>query len=112
MYIKSTTCYSYVRDKGSVIVPSVRQLQKVASGLNVTPGLSTLANENYLRDESIDEESFFFLDNEQGRSYHRIKDTGPPSYRSPNMCNYSPTNRAPISKKGPEGILIQGTPQR
>ncbi|GFV05026.1 hypothetical protein TNCV_222431 [Trichonephila clavipes] len=27
----------------------VKQLQRVASGLNVTPGLSTLANENYLR---------------------------------------------------------------
>ncbi|GFX52925.1 hypothetical protein TNCV_3227931 [Trichonephila clavipes] len=50
MYIKSTTCYSYVRDKGNIILPSVRQLQRVASGLNVTPGLSTLANENYLRD--------------------------------------------------------------
>ncbi|GFY32569.1 transposable element P transposase [Trichonephila clavipes] len=49
MYIKSTTCYSYVRDKGNIILPSVRQLQRVASGLNVTPGLSTLANENYLR---------------------------------------------------------------
>ncbi|GFS69915.1 hypothetical protein TNCV_3102111 [Trichonephila clavipes] len=43
----------------------------------------------------------------QGRSSRRINDTGPPSYRSPNMCNYSPTNRAPLSKKGPEGILIQ-----
>ncbi|GFS57752.1 transposable element P transposase [Trichonephila clavipes] len=51
MYIKSATCYSYVRDKGNIILPSVRQLQRVASGLyiNVTPGLSTLANENYLR---------------------------------------------------------------
>ncbi|GFV35625.1 transposable element P transposase [Trichonephila clavipes] len=53
MYIKSTTCYSYVRDKGNIILPSVRQLQRVASELyiyiNVTPGLSTLANENYLR---------------------------------------------------------------
>ncbi|GFW54105.1 uncharacterized protein TNCV_3829131 [Trichonephila clavipes] len=49
MYIKSTPCYSYVRDKGNIILPSVRQLQIVASGLNVTPGLSTLANENYLR---------------------------------------------------------------
>ncbi|GFU00313.1 transposable element Tc3 transposase [Trichonephila clavipes] len=31
----------------------------------------------------------------QGRSYHRISrinDTGPPSYKSPNMCNYSTTN--------------------
>ncbi|GFX43151.1 hypothetical protein TNCV_2711951 [Trichonephila clavipes] len=46
MYIKSTTCYSYVRDKGNIILSSVRQ---AASGLNVTPGLSTLANENYLR---------------------------------------------------------------
>ncbi|GFX45967.1 THAP-type domain-containing protein [Trichonephila clavipes] len=51
MYIKSTTCYSYVRYKRNIILPSVRQLQRVASGLcvNVTPGLSTLSNENYLR---------------------------------------------------------------
>ncbi|GFT16745.1 hypothetical protein TNCV_1333591 [Trichonephila clavipes] len=49
MYIKSTTCCSYVRDKGNKIFPSVRQLQIVAAGLNVTPGLSTLANENSLR---------------------------------------------------------------
>ncbi|GFW10097.1 hypothetical protein TNCV_4208601 [Trichonephila clavipes] len=35
----------------NIILLSVRQLQRVASGLNVTPGLSTLANENYLRDK-------------------------------------------------------------
>ncbi|GFV78916.1 integrase catalytic domain-containing protein [Trichonephila clavipes] len=44
----------------------------------------------------------------QGHSYRRFSDTGPPSYRDPNMCNYSPTNRASISKKGPGSILIQG----
>ncbi|GFX89977.1 transposable element P transposase [Trichonephila clavipes] len=49
MYIKSTTCYSYVRDKGNIILPSVRQLQSCVWIINVTPGLSTLANENYLR---------------------------------------------------------------
>ncbi|GFV80371.1 hypothetical protein TNCV_2259751 [Trichonephila clavipes] len=27
---------------------------------------------------------------------------------SSDMCNYSPTNMAPVSKKGPEEILIQG----
>ncbi|GFV39356.1 hypothetical protein TNCV_1230581 [Trichonephila clavipes] len=32
----------------------------------------------------------------------RINDTGPSSYRGPNMCNYSPTNRALISKKAPQ----------
>ncbi|GFX82621.1 hypothetical protein TNCV_1192961 [Trichonephila clavipes] len=37
---------------------------------------------------------------EQGRSYRRINDTGPPSYRVPNICNYNLTKRAPISKKG------------
>ncbi|GFX80173.1 hypothetical protein TNCV_2108171 [Trichonephila clavipes] len=26
----------------------------------------------------------------QGRSDHRINDTGYPSYRGPNICNYSP----------------------
>ncbi|GFX33973.1 hypothetical protein TNCV_911751 [Trichonephila clavipes] len=31
----------------------------------------------------------------------RINDTGPPSNRSPNMCNYSSTNKALISKQGP-----------
>ncbi|GFT51934.1 reverse transcriptase domain-containing protein [Trichonephila clavipes] len=30
---------------------------------------------------------------------HRINDTGSPSYRGPNMCNYSPRNKALISKK-------------
>ncbi|GFT91476.1 hypothetical protein TNCV_4286251 [Trichonephila clavipes] len=35
------------------------------------------------------------------RSYRRINDTGFPSYRGPNMCNYSPTNRAPVPKKRP-----------
>ncbi|GFY35007.1 hypothetical protein TNCV_5043831 [Trichonephila clavipes] len=43
---------------------------------------------------------------QQGCSYRRINDTGPTSYRGPNMCNYSPTHRAPISKKRPEAILI------
>ncbi|GFW70637.1 histone-lysine N-methyltransferase SETMAR [Trichonephila clavipes] len=40
----------------------------------------------------------------QGRSYRRISrinDTGPPSYRGPNMYNYSPTTMASMSKKGP-----------
>ncbi|GFS92028.1 hypothetical protein TNCV_4635561 [Trichonephila clavipes] len=50
----------------------------------------------------------YFSYHKQGRSYHRLSDTGPPNYRGSNMCNYSPTNRVPISKKGPEGILIQG----
>ncbi|GFW71993.1 hypothetical protein TNCV_4788811 [Trichonephila clavipes] len=36
-----------------------------------------------------------------GRGYRRINDTRPPSYRGPNVSNYSPTNRAPISKNGP-----------
>ncbi|GFV93362.1 hypothetical protein TNCV_3685851 [Trichonephila clavipes] len=49
MYIKSTACYSYVRDKEDRILTSLRQLQIVASGLNDTPGLSTLVNESYLR---------------------------------------------------------------
>ncbi|GFS56905.1 hypothetical protein TNCV_2661141 [Trichonephila clavipes] len=68
---------------------------------------------------------FEILNPPQKRSYRRINDTGtptkkgiqeilirgplttsyassePPSNRSPNKCNYSPTNRAPISKKGP-----------
>ncbi|GFW86047.1 hypothetical protein TNCV_1968551 [Trichonephila clavipes] len=26
------------------------------------------------------------------------------------MCNYSPTNRAPISKKGPKGIFYASVP--
>ncbi|GFV30628.1 hypothetical protein TNCV_2231581 [Trichonephila clavipes] len=46
-----------------------------------------------------------------GRSYHRISrinDTGVPSYRSPNMCKYNPTNRTPTPKKDPERILMQG----
>ncbi|GFX96170.1 hypothetical protein TNCV_2290591 [Trichonephila clavipes] len=40
----------------------------------------------------------------QGRSYcriSRINDTGPSSYRGPNICNYTITNRAFFSKKGP-----------
>ncbi|GFV52883.1 hypothetical protein TNCV_2875511 [Trichonephila clavipes] len=48
---------------------------------------------------------------QDGRSYRRIShinDTGAPSYRGPNVSNYSPTNSAPISKNGPEGNLIQG----
>ncbi|GFU93303.1 hypothetical protein TNCV_1860341 [Trichonephila clavipes] len=39
-------------------------------------------------------------DKTQGRSYRcisRINYMGPPSYMGSNMCNYSPTNRAPIS---------------
>ncbi|GFV14144.1 hypothetical protein TNCV_526181 [Trichonephila clavipes] len=35
------------------------------------------------------------------RSYRRIIDTGPPSYKVPNMCNCSPTNRALKSGKEP-----------
>ncbi|GFW57197.1 ATP-dependent RNA helicase DHX8 [Trichonephila clavipes] len=49
-----------------------------------------------------------------GRSYHRINhinDMGFPSYRGPNMCNYSPTNRTLISKKGPQGIFDEGPTQ-
>ncbi|GFT95922.1 hypothetical protein TNCV_312511 [Trichonephila clavipes] len=40
----------------------------------------------------------------QGRSYRRfshINDTGRLSYRGPNKCNYSATNRVLISKKEP-----------
>ncbi|GFV97441.1 hypothetical protein TNCV_2039501 [Trichonephila clavipes] len=38
------------RTNDTIFVASiVRQLQRVAPGLKVTPGLSTLANENYLR---------------------------------------------------------------
>ncbi|GFU11944.1 hypothetical protein TNCV_1484091 [Trichonephila clavipes] len=40
------------------------------------------------------------IDLSAGRSYHRINHTGPQAVVSP-TCNYSPTNRAPISKKGP-----------
>ncbi|GFV69229.1 hypothetical protein TNCV_3861521 [Trichonephila clavipes] len=46
----------------------------------------------------------------QGRSYRRIiriDCTGLPSYSGPNMCIYSPNNKALISKKRPGGILIQ-----
>ncbi|GFX14870.1 hypothetical protein TNCV_1486121 [Trichonephila clavipes] len=39
---------------------------------------------------------------DQGRSYRRINDTGPP------ICVTSPTNRAPYLKRGIEEILIQG----
>ncbi|GFX38519.1 hypothetical protein TNCV_2344901 [Trichonephila clavipes] len=42
------------------------------------------------------------------RSYRRIRDTEPPSYKGPNMCNYSPTNRVSYLKLGPEGIVKQG----
>ncbi|GFY33829.1 hypothetical protein TNCV_4595403 [Trichonephila clavipes] len=38
----------------------------------------------------------------------RINDTGSPSYKGSNMCSYGSTNRAPISKKGPDQILMQG----
>ncbi|GFY12993.1 hypothetical protein TNCV_665591 [Trichonephila clavipes] len=44
------------------------------------------------------------VEKDQGRSYRRIShinDTGLPSYRGPNMCSYSPTDRILISKKGP-----------
>ncbi|GFU00142.1 hypothetical protein TNCV_1989601 [Trichonephila clavipes] len=41
----------------------------------------------------------------QGRSYHGINDTGPPSCMGSNMCNFSPTNRAPLSKKEPRKNL-------
>ncbi|GFW04905.1 hypothetical protein TNCV_4881401 [Trichonephila clavipes] len=47
----------------------------------------------------------------QERSYRciiRINITGPPSYRDPNMCNYSITKRALVSKKGSEGVLMRG----
>ncbi|GFX30540.1 hypothetical protein TNCV_3461911 [Trichonephila clavipes] len=44
----------------------------------------------------------------QGRNYRGINDTGPPSYRGSNMCNYSPLTRLPYLKKDPERILIQG----
>ncbi|GFW27951.1 hypothetical protein TNCV_768311 [Trichonephila clavipes] len=37
---------------------------------------------------------------EQGRSYRRINDMGSSNYMGPNMCNYNPTNRVFISKKG------------
>ncbi|GFU46215.1 hypothetical protein TNCV_2155501 [Trichonephila clavipes] len=55
---------------------------------------------------------------DHGRSYRRIShinDTDPHSCRSPNMCNYNPTNRAPKSKKGPRrnfdtGPLTASTP--
>ncbi|GFU55955.1 hypothetical protein TNCV_3971961 [Trichonephila clavipes] len=50
------------------------------------------------------------LEPQQRRSYHRINrinNTGP-SNKGPSMCNYSPTNRTPISINLPEGILIQG----
>ncbi|GFW64174.1 hypothetical protein TNCV_708791 [Trichonephila clavipes] len=48
---------------------------------------------------------------QQGCSYRRISrinDMEPPSHRGVNMCNYSPTKRALIPKKGPEGSLMQG----
>ncbi|GFS91288.1 uncharacterized protein TNCV_1306971 [Trichonephila clavipes] len=38
----------------------------------------------------------------------RINDTEPLGFRGPNKCNYSPTNRVPISKTGSERILKQG----
>ncbi|GFT76820.1 hypothetical protein TNCV_1419491 [Trichonephila clavipes] len=49
----------------------------------------------------IQRSNWVLLDVIQGRSYHRISDTGPPRYRGANMCNYSPTNRVLIHKKGP-----------
>ncbi|GFX55530.1 hypothetical protein TNCV_268181 [Trichonephila clavipes] len=47
----------------------------------------------------------------QERSYRRIDDTGPPSYRGPNTCKYSPPTRAPISKKGHRRNFDTGRPQ-
>ncbi|GFV80392.1 hypothetical protein TNCV_2149261 [Trichonephila clavipes] len=44
----------------------------------------------------------------QKRSYRcisRINDTGPSSYRDPNMFNYSPTNRTLIPKRGQRRIF-------
>ncbi|GFT98121.1 hypothetical protein TNCV_789401 [Trichonephila clavipes] len=35
-----------------------------------------------------------------GSSYRHFKDIGPPNYRRHNMCNYNPTNRVRMSKKG------------
>ncbi|GFT01001.1 hypothetical protein TNCV_4054081 [Trichonephila clavipes] len=46
------------------------------------------------------------------RSYRRISpinDTGPPGYRGPNVCNCSPTNRAPIPKKRPRTSYASGS---
>ncbi|GFX03059.1 hypothetical protein TNCV_4288421 [Trichonephila clavipes] len=41
----------------------------------------------------------------QGRSYHHINDMGLPSYRAPNTCNCSPTNKDSMSKEGPRRNL-------
>ncbi|GFX32663.1 hypothetical protein TNCV_888011 [Trichonephila clavipes] len=53
---------------------------------------------------------YSFIGEKQGHSYrriNRINDTGLPSYRGPNMCSYSRSNRAPHLKMGLEGILEQ-----
>ncbi|GFY10352.1 hypothetical protein TNCV_2630291 [Trichonephila clavipes] len=57
-----------------------------------------------LGDKTYEEGCNAFL---QGCSYHRINDTVPPTYRGPNMCKYSTTNRAFFLIKGPEGVLIR-----
>ncbi|GFU15181.1 hypothetical protein TNCV_4558941 [Trichonephila clavipes] len=44
----------------------------------------------------------------QGSSYRRINDMGPPSYRGPNMCNYSTTNKVFfLKKRPPKPVLIR-----
>ncbi|GFV33971.1 hypothetical protein TNCV_2613691 [Trichonephila clavipes] len=47
----------------------------------------------------------------QGRSYHRTNNTGLPNYKDPNRCIYIPTNRAPISKKGPQRNFDTAPPE-
>ncbi|GFW22584.1 hypothetical protein TNCV_1478811 [Trichonephila clavipes] len=52
-----------------------------------------------------------WIPHNQRRSYHRISrinDTGPPSNRGPNMCNYSTANKAFISIKGPRTSFETG----
>ncbi|GFV79109.1 hypothetical protein TNCV_2612951 [Trichonephila clavipes] len=44
----------------------------------------------------------------QGRSYRRINDTGPPSFRGHHMCNYTTYNRALIFLKGPRRCFDTG----
>ncbi|GFX47501.1 hypothetical protein TNCV_618601 [Trichonephila clavipes] len=47
----------------------------------------------------------------QGRNFLLVSDTEPPSYRGSDMCNYSPTNRALISKKVRRRSFDTGAPQ-
>ncbi|GFS89530.1 hypothetical protein TNCV_1810261 [Trichonephila clavipes] len=65
-------------------------------GSLVSPGL----------DKNCAGNEFVFLISNQGRSYRRINNT--PSYKGPNACNCNSTTKSLISKKGLEGILIQG----